>query len=112
MALARTPTRWRMLAAMRRYVPADVPLIKRVAAASGDSVCALGQEIFVNGRWITERLPSDGEGRLMPWWSGCAVLRPGSLFLLMDNPSSFDGRYFGPTAPADIVGRANALWVH
>jgi type IV secretory pathway protease TraF len=46
----------------------------------------------------------------MPWWSGCIVLRRGALFLLMDSSDSFDGRYFGPSARGDIIGKVSALW--
>lgn len=110
MVIARVPQPWRDLAARRHYLPANVPLVKRVAAAAGDDVCALGQEIFINGRWIAERRVADAKGRQMPMWSGCVRLRGRLLFLLMDNPASFDGRYFGATGEADIVGRARLLW--
>lgn len=110
MVAARVPKRWRTLAGSRHYIPVNVPLVKRVAAEPGDSVCALGHEIFVNGRWVAERREADGRGRTMPWWSGCVTLRHGALFLLMESPDSFDGRYFGPTERADIIGRARLLW--
>lgn len=110
MVIARVPEPWRRLAATRRYLPMNVPLVKRVAAAAGDEVCALGQEIFVNGRWIAERRIADGAGRPMPMWSGCARLRGRQLFLLMDAPASFDGRYFGVTGGDDIIGKARLLW--
>jgi len=110
MVIARLPAPYRRLAAMRHYLPANVPLIKRVAAAAGDEVCALGQDIFVNGRWITERRIADAAGRPMPLWSGCVRLRGRQLFLLMDAPASFDGRYFGVTQGTDIVGKAQLLW--
>ena len=108
--IARVSKPFRNLAARRRYIPVNVPLVKRVAAEPGDTVCALGREIFIDGRWITERQIADGRGRPMPWWSGCERLRNGALFLLMDSPDSFDGRYFGPIAPGDVIGRAIPLW--
>jgi conjugative transfer signal peptidase TraF len=111
MVIAWPPAGIRDFAARRHYLPANVPLVKRVAGESGDTVCALGQEIFVNGRWIAERLVRDGAGRPMPWWTGCVTLRHGAMFLLMtDSPGSFDGRYFGPTGRSDIVGKATLLW--
>lgn len=110
MVIARPPGRYRSFAARRHYLPANVPLVKRIAAASGDIVCASGHEIIVNERRVAERRPRDGKGRLMPWWSGCVTLRPGSLFLLMDDPASFDGRYFGPTEPRDVLGQARPIW--
>lgn len=111
MVIAWPPAAARDFAAHRHYLPANVPLVKRVAAEPGDTVCALGREIFVNGHRVARRLLRDGAGRLMPWWTGCVTLRNGALFLLMaDNPTSFDGRYFGPTGRGDIVGRATLLW--
>jgi conjugative transfer signal peptidase TraF len=111
MVVAHVPDPWRALAAKRRYIPANVPLVKHVAAAAGDEVCALGQEIFVNGRWLAERRLADGDGRPMPWWTGCTRLRGRQLFLLMTNsPASFDGRYFGVTNGRQIVGKARLLW--
>jgi len=111
MVIARVPAPWRRLAATRSYLPENVPLVKQVAAAPGDTVCALGQGIYVNGHWVAERLRADRAGRPMPWWSGCTTLRGGALFLLMtDSPASFDGRYFGPTERPDIIGTAHLLW--
>jgi conjugative transfer signal peptidase TraF len=111
MVIARVPDPWRMMAAQRRYIPANVPLVKRVAAAAGDEVCALGQEIFINGAWVVERRVADAKGRPMPWWSGCVRLRGHQLFLLMaDSPASFDGRYFGVTEGELVVGKARLLW--
>jgi len=110
MVIARVPDAFRRLAAMRHYLPMNVPLVKRVAAAAGDEVCGLGQEIFVNGRPAAERRLVDGAGRAMPTWSGCVRLRGRQLFLLTDTPASFDGRYFGVTEGTEIVGKARLLW--
>jgi len=110
MVIARTPDRFRRLAAERRYLPMNVPLVKRVAGYAGDEICVIGQEIFVNGRWTAERRLADGQGRPMPIWSGCIRLHGRQLFLLMDNPASFDGRYFGATEERDIIGKARLLW--
>ena len=111
MVIARVPDPYRMLAAQRRYIPANVPLVKHVAAAAGDEVCALGARIFVNGRGLADRRIADAAGRPMPWWSGCVRLRGRQLFLLIsDSPASFDGRYFGVTESSQVVGKARLLW--
>jgi conjugative transfer signal peptidase TraF len=110
MVVARLPKRYRLLAASRHYLPTNVPLVKRVAAYAGDEVCALGRDIFINGRRIASRRAVDAAGLPMPWWSGCLVLRGRQLFLLMDSASSFDGRYFGPTEGIDVIGKARLLW--
>jgi len=111
MVIARVPDPWRMMAAERRYIPANVPLVKRVAAIAGDEVCALGQEIFINGALVVERRIADAQRRPMKWWSGCVRLRGRQVFLLMsDSPASFDGRYFGVTDGGLVVGKARLLW--
>lgn len=111
MVIARVPDPWRMLAARRHYLPANVSLVKRVAAGPGDEICALGQEIFINGRWAAARLAADPHGRPMPWWSGCVRLHGHQFFLLLSSsPASFDGRYFGVTGSTEIVGKARPLW--
>jgi conjugative transfer signal peptidase TraF len=110
MVVARLPHVFRRLAAERRYLPQNVPLVKRVAAVAGDEVCASNQSISVNGAVVAERQAFDGMGRRMPFWLGCVRLRGGQVFLLMDTTASFDGRYFGVTEGADVVGKAWLLW--
>ncbi len=110
MVIARVPERYRQMAAARRYLPLNVPLVKGVAAYAGDEVCALDRQIFINGRPVAERRLADAHGRAMPGWSGCIRLRGRELFLLMDNPASFDGRYFGVTEGGDVIGKATLLW--
>lgn len=111
MVVAWTPIGARELAARRHYVPANVPLVKRVAAIPDDFVCAIGERIAVNGSPVAVRLARDAEARRMPRWTGCRALRPREYLLLMDMPASFDGRYFGPVGARDIIGKAVPLWV-
>jgi conjugative transfer signal peptidase TraF len=110
MVVAQLPKGARQMAARRRYLPLNVPLVKRVVAVAGDEVCALGKDIFLNGRRIAERRHADAQGRPMPTWSGCLRLRGRQLFLMMDASASFDGRYFGVTGGVDVVGKARLLW--
>jgi conjugative transfer signal peptidase TraF len=111
MVIAWVPADARTLAARRHYLPANVPLVKRVAAVGGDTVCAVGPVISINGLAVVERSRFDGAHRVLPWWQGCTTLRAGELFLLMTDASdSFDGRYFGPTGPTDVIGRARLIW--
>lgn len=111
MVIARVPLAWRTLAASRRYIPADVPLVKHVAATEGARVCATGSTISIDGSLAARRLARDPHDRILPWWQGCVVLRGGDVFLLTPSPTSFDGRYFGPTRQKDIVGKAVPLWL-
>ena len=112
LVLVRTPESVRQLAVERGYLPATVPLVKRVAALDGDIVCAADDVISVNGRVVAERLARDRLGRPLPSWSGCHLLDDGEVFLLMEGVSdSFDGRYFGPIPTAAIIGRLVPLWI-
>jgi conjugative transfer signal peptidase TraF len=111
LALARVPIWVRRLAAERRYLPLNVPIVKRVAAIAGDVVCASGDAVSIDGRVVVHRLASDRMGRPLPQWEGCETLGAGEFFLLMaDVPDSFDGRYFGVTERRDIIGRLVPLW--
>ena len=110
LVLAWPPQSYRGLAAERRYLPLNVPLVKRVAAYGGDKVCARGQRIFINDRPVATRAEADGKGRAMPMWRGCIRLHGRQLFLLNDDPRSFDGRYFGVTEGKDLIGKATLLW--
>jgi len=109
-AVARVPEPWRALAAGRRYIPVNVPLVKRVAAADGQQVCAQGRIVFVDRKRVATRQPQDPHGRTLPWWEGCVRLQGRQLFLLTDAPESFDGRYFGITEGGDVIGGAVLLW--
>lgn len=111
LVLATPPEAARRLAAERGYLPAGVPLVKRVVAFSGDTVCAAGIEITINGPAVAKRLPADRRGRPLPDWNGCRTLAANEFFLLMvDVPDSFDSRYFGPVSSSQIVGRLVPLW--
>jgi conjugative transfer signal peptidase TraF len=95
----------------RRYLPFGVPLIKRVMALSGSTICGHGDTVSIDGRVVLRRLKQDGQSRPLPSWSGCHRLSSGKVFLAMENvPGSFDGRYFGPLPVSTIEGRLVPLW--
>ncbi len=111
LVLASLPEPARSLAAERHYLPAGVPIVKRVAAVAGSRVCAVGSNVSIEGRLIAHQRDRDGNGRPLPRWIGCRTLAPDEVFLLIaDRPDSFDGRYFGPTEKRQIVGRLVPLW--
>ncbi len=111
MVLARLPRWLANLAAARRYLPRGVPLLKRVVARDGDEICAWGNAVFVDGRRVALRRAVDSRGRPLPRWSGCERLGEGKVFLLMDRPDSFDGRYFGPVERDAVIGIATPVWL-
>jgi conjugative transfer signal peptidase TraF len=111
MVVAWVPAPYRRLAATRHYLPENVPLVKRIVGGPGDRICAAGTAIIVDGHRRAVRARADGQGRPMPWWTGCRVLGKGEYFLLMEGvAASFDGRYFGISRRVDIIGKANLLW--
>ncbi len=97
----------------RRYLPFGVPLIKRVAALSGSTICGQGNIISIDGKAVLRRLKVDGKRRPLPAWSGCHRLGVDEVFLAMEGvPGSFDGRYFGALPVTSIRGRLVPLWTH
>jgi len=111
LVLVRPPSEVAAFASGRGYLPPDVPLIKRIVGTSGDTICAHGDMISLNGSFLLKRLESDGRGRSLPRWSGCKRLGDTEIFLAMTDVSdSFDGRYFGPIPASDIIGRLQPLW--
>lgn len=111
MVLLKTPETVRELAAERRYIPLNIPLLKRLRAQQGDTVCAAGPAIRINGITVAIRLVNDKKGRPLPWWQSCQTLSERQVFVLMDAPDSFDGRYFGPVDADLIIGKATPLWL-
>src|SRR6516162_8016803 len=97
--------------AERGYLPLGVPLIKRILALPGQSVCRNELAIIVDGIETGTALAHDRRGRALPLWQGCRVIAQGEVFLMnWDEPASLDGRYFGPIPLHAIVGRAKPVW--
>jgi conjugative transfer signal peptidase TraF len=113
LVLADPPGWMRPLAAARGYLPLHVPLVKRIAALSGDRVCALENRIILNGRVVALRRERDARHRSLPRWLGCRTLGVNDAFLLMaDVPTSFDGRYFGVVSRGAVLGKLQPLWTY
>jgi conjugative transfer signal peptidase TraF len=90
----------------RGYLSADTPLLKRVAALSGARICREDTAIFIDGIRVTAALRVDSKGRKMPVWRGCFSLSDDEVFLVNAPPNSLDGRYFGATKRAQVIGVA------
>ena len=109
-ALRPSPTLARYMAS-RRYVEAGALLVKPVAAVADQQVCRTGAIVTIDGEVVATARATDHAQRPLPVWTGCRRLRAGTVFLLASSvPASFDGRYFGPVATSNIVGRAVPLW--
>jgi conjugative transfer signal peptidase TraF len=97
--------------AERGYLPLGVPLIKRILALPGQSVCRHERAISVDSIEMGTALAHDRRGRQLPIWQGCRVIAQGEVFLMnWAERSSLDGRYFGPVPLSAIIGRAEPLW--
>lgn len=95
----------------RRYLPRGVPLIKRVLALSGTTVCRRGSTIIAYHAIYGQALTRDTRSRPLPDWQGCRTLSAGEAFFMnWDSPDSLDSRYVGPLPINTIVGRAIPLW--
>jgi len=100
----------RALADARGYLPFDYPLIKSVWAGPGETVCRSGERVSAPGRSDITALLQDGTGRVMPVWSGCAVLGASQYFLASSgHENGWDSRYFGAVGSEDIMGRVHYL---
>ena len=101
----------RRLMAARGYLPAGIPLLKRIAAVSGQRVCRFGHSVFIDGDFAGFAHSLDRRGRPLPTWFDCRKLHTGELFVMNPAaPDSFDGRYFGVLRTADVIGRAEPVW--
>ncbi|MBR1175354.1 S26 family signal peptidase [Bradyrhizobium sp. KB893862 SZCCT0404] len=93
------------------FLPKGVPLLKRVTALPGQTVCRSGDAITVDTVDVGAAHDRDHLGRPLPRWSGCHILEQGEVFLMNPTvPDSLDGRYFGTLPVTSIVGRAIPLW--
>lgn len=90
--------------ALERGAGPHFRFLKRVAATDGNIVCADGDQITVDGEARAARSARDGNGRDLPYWSGCVELGQGEYLVLGDSADSFDGRYFGIVTASNIEG--------
>jgi conjugative transfer signal peptidase TraF len=93
------------------YLPIGVPMLKRVLALPGQTVCRAGLTIAVDGIEMGQARERDGRGRPLPVWQGCRVVVAGEIFLMnWQSADSLDGRYFGPVPASTVIGEALPIW--
>jgi conjugative transfer signal peptidase TraF len=93
------------------YLPIGVPMLKRVLALPGQTVCRNGPTIAVDGIDVGEAQERDGRGRPLPVWRGCRVIADGDVFVMnWLSADSLDSRYFGPLPASAVIGIAVPVW--
>lgn len=111
LVIVRPPEQLESFLADRNYLPRGVPLLKHVLALAGRSLCRTGLVITINAVAVANARERDSQGRPLPSWQGCRIVRENEVFLLNSQSSdSLDGRYFGVLPISSIVGRALPLW--
>ncbi len=89
--------------------PADLQLLKRVAAEGGERVCAGAGVLRVGARVVPVRR-RDRRRDPLPAWNQCRRLAADEVLLLGDSVTSFDSRYFGPVRRAELTGPYVRVW--
>ena len=95
------------------YLPIGVPMLKRVLALPGQTVCRNGLTVVIDGIDIGDARERDGRGRPLPAWHGCRVIAEGDVFVMnWQSEDSLDGRYFGPLPASAVIGKAMPVWTY
>jgi type IV secretory pathway protease TraF len=88
-----------------------LPMLKRILALPGHTVCRNGLAILVDDIEVGAALSNDSRGRPLPDWQGCTIVGDDQLFLMnWQSETSLDGRYFGVVPKASVIGRAIPMW--
>jgi conjugative transfer signal peptidase TraF len=94
-----------------RFLPRGIPMLKRVLALPGQTVCREEFRITVDKTEMGVAREHDSRGRPLPAWQGCHVVADGEVFLMnWQSADSLDGRYFGPIPTSAVIGRAVPMW--
>lgn len=93
------------------YLPVGLPMLKRVVALPGQTVCRTGLTITVDGIDLGQARERDGRGRPLPVWQGCHLIATDEIFVMnWQSDDSLDGRYFGPIPASAVIGEAFPVW--
>ena len=107
----RTPEPLATFLDLNGYLPIGVPMLKRVLALPGQTVCRKGLTISVDAIEMGEALARDSRGRPLPVWQGCRVVGADEFFLMnWQSEESLDGRYFGLVPHSSVIGKALPMW--
>jgi conjugative transfer signal peptidase TraF len=95
----------------RGYLPRGIPMLKRIAALPGQTVCRDRLSITVDEIEIGMARERDSRDRPLAVWQGCHLIEDGEVFLMnWQSTDSLDGRYFGVLPMNTVMARAEPLW--
>ncbi len=81
------------------------PILKEVAASSGDEVCTTSNRLVINATYRARIANEDRFGETLPHWRQCRRLSRDELFVFSNRiPQSFDSRYYGPIRQSQVIG--------
>ena len=93
------------------YLPHGIPMLKRVLALPGQTVCRTRLTISVDSIEMGQARERDARGQPLPTWQGCRVVGSAEVFVMnWQSEDSLDGRYFGPIPASTIIGQAFPVW--
>nr|CAL64803.1 TraF [Pseudomonas extremaustralis 14-3] len=109
--LAPLPAVAASFAAHRGSLRTRIALLKRVGAMVPLEECTADGKVRIDGVPSAAVLPAARWGRPRRSRHQCRRLRPGDLFLVsVNNPASFDSRYFGPIRAGAVICVARPVW--
>jgi conjugative transfer signal peptidase TraF len=90
------------------------PIMKPIAARSGDIVTVTKKGISVNGKALpnTQQFAADNKKRAMNVWpEGTYAVAPGTVWVLSTySKYSYDSRYYGPIELSQVIAHVKPLW--
>ena len=97
--------------------PAGSDLVKRVIAVGGQTIYSAGDNIYIDGRRLSEPYlpPHEPLGSPIPGATSRAPFHvpPGDFYVMGDNrPVSCDSRFWGPIKGTSIIGKAVVIFWH
>lgn len=90
-------------------------IMKEIVGVPGDHVIINKKGVFLNGQFIKDSKPLkiDSHNRLMPLLISNKILRENEYLVMgLDNPLSFDSRYFGFIEKRNIVSTIKPLIIY
>ena len=96
---------------LNHYLPSGIPMLKRIVALPGQTVCRIGLTITVDGLEMGQARERDGRNRPLPVWQGCNIVGDGAIFVMnWQSADSLDSRYFGPLPASAVIGLDLPVW--